>query len=234
MNRATSAPRIHDGDLLSELTPDEARELRSGSVCREYGRGERIFAPEPHPRSVYLLERGLARIYRLAESGSEVVLGYVARGGVFGELSAFGDRPRESFADAVRPSTVWKMPRELFERVVGGRAALAIRLTQQIGARFKHIESRVESLVFRDVRSRLARILLDLARDFGATGRDGAVCIELPLTQSELAKLIGSTRQSVNQAMRELEQAALVGRRDGRLALFKPDELRTLTAAEAS
>jgi CRP/FNR family transcriptional regulator len=233
LNPPTGTWHLHDCDLLSGLTPEEARELRGGAVCRDYAVGERIFAPQPRPQSVYLIEKGLARIYRLAESGAEVVLGYVTDGEVFGELSAFSERPRESFADAVHRSTIWKIPRELFERIVGGRAALAIRLTQQIGGRFKHIESRVENLVFRDVRSRLARVLLDLARDFGADGDGDSVRIELPLTQSELAKLIGSTRQSVNQAMRELEREGLVARRDGMLELLHSEVLRSLSGGEA-
>lgn len=162
------------------------------------------------------------------------MLGYVARGEVFGELAAFGDRPRESFADALHASLVWKIPREVFERVVSGRAALAIRVTQQIGDRFKHLESRVENLVFRDVRSRLARILLDLARDFGQRESDGALRIELPLTQGEVAKLIGSTRQSVNQGMRELEQAGLVGRRGGCIAVLESERLRSISLATPS
>lgn len=218
---------IHDCDLLAGLTPDEAREIRSASRCREYAPGETIFAPDPQPASVYLLERGLVRMYRLAESGSELVLGYIVRGEVFGELSAIGDRPRESFAEALHASFVWRIPRDVFQRVVGRRADLVIRVTCQIAERFKQIESRIENLVFRDVRARLASLLLELAGDFGERAADGSVRIELPLTQAELGKLIGATRQTVNQAIGELEAAGLVGRRRGALTLLKPDALRS-------
>jgi CRP/FNR family transcriptional regulator len=125
----------------------------------------------------------------------------------------------------VRPSAVWRIPRVAFEGVVSRRPSLAIRVTRQIGSRFKHVESRVENLVFRDVRTRLVNILLELADDFGRRDEQGAVAIEMPLTQAELAKLIGSTRQSVNQSMRELEAAGLVERRSKRILLRKPDEL---------
>lgn len=217
---------IHDCDLLAGLTPEETRELRAESRCREYAPGETVFAPDPQPASIYLLERGLIRMYRLAESGAELVLGYVVRGEVFGELSVLGERPRESFADAVHPSLVWRIPREVFQRVVGRRADLVIRVTCQIAERFKQIESRVENLVFRDARSRLSSLLLELAEDFGRKEDDGALRIELPLTQAELGKLIGATRQTVNQSFRELEVAGLIGRRDGSVTLLKPEALR--------
>lgn len=225
---------IHDCDLLGGLTPEESRELRSASRCRDFAPGETIFAPDPQPSSIYLLERGLIRMYRLAESGAELVLGYVVRGEVFGELSVVGERPRESFAEAVHASYVWRIPREVFQRIVGGRADLVIRVTCQIADRFKHIESRIENLVFRDARSRLAHLLLELAEDFGATDPDGSVRIDLPLTQAELGKLIGATRQTVNQAIREFEVEGLVGRRDGCVVLRKPGELRVCASSVAA
>jgi len=218
---------IHDCDLLAGLTPDEAREMRAASRCREYAPGETIFAPDPQPSAIYLLERGLVRIYRLSESGAELVLGYIVRGEVFGELSVIGDRPRESFADALHPSFVWRIPRDVFQHVVGRRADLVIRVTCQIADRFKNIESRIENLVFRDARARLAGLLIELADDFGEAEGDGAVRIDLPLTQAELGKLIGATRQTVNQAIGELEAAGLVAHRRSSLTLLKPDELRS-------
>ena len=218
---------LHDCDLLAGLTPDETREMRAASRCREHAPRGTIFAPDPQPASIYLLERGLVRMYRLAESGAELVLGYVVRGEVFGELSVLGARPRESFADAVHTSFVWRIPREVFQRIVGRRADLVIRVTCQIADRFKHIESRIENLVFRDARAQLASLLLELAEDFGQTESDGAVRIDLPLTQAELGKLIGATRQTVNQGIRELETAGLIGRRRGCVALLRPDELRS-------
>ncbi len=197
------------------------------SVYRDYGSGETIFAPESHPHSLYLLERGLARIYRLSEEGSETTFGYVAPGEVFGELAAFGDYPRESFATAVRESRVWKIPHDSFRQLLQSRPDIVIEITRQIGARLKRIESRVENLVFRDARARLAHILLELAEDFGDGESPGNV-IGVDLTQAELATLVGTTRQTVNANLRELEKAGVIGRMGRRLVLLKSDELRTV------
>ena len=224
---------LDDCDLLAGLAPEEAEELRAASARREYAPGETVFAPKPQPQSVYLLERGLIRIYRLDESGGEFVLGYVVRGEVFGELALLHDRPRESFAEALHASLVWKIPREVFERVVARRADLVIRVSCQIADRFKQIESRIENLVFRDVRTRLVSLLLELAEDFGQPESDGAVRIELPLTQAELGKLVGATRQTVNQTVKDLAEAGLVGRREECVVLLKPAELCSIARGGA-
>jgi CRP-like cAMP-binding protein len=220
-------------EWLRELPGEEVERLRRASRHRDYDRGATIFTPESHPHSVYLLESGLARIYRLSKQGAETTFGYVAPGEVFGELTLFGDFPRESFAHAVRRSRVWKVPRESFQQLIVRRPSIAMEVTRQIGERLKRIENRVEDLVFRDVRSRVAHILIELARDFGR-GQGGEVLLELELTQSELATLVGSTRQTVNASLRELEQQGLV-RRDGRrLRLVEPAELERVARTTAA
>jgi CRP-like cAMP-binding protein len=215
---------------LSELTGAEREQLRAAASWRDHASGDLVFAPDPAPSSVYLLEDGLVRIFRLSEGGSETTFGYVVPGEVFGELAAFGDYPRESFAQAVKKSRVWKLPREAFQSTVGGRPGLVAGITRQIGSRLKRIEARVENLVFRDVRSRVAHMLLELAEDFGDPDGDG-ILLQLALTQAELATLVGSTRQTVNASLRELEAEGLIGRKGARLLVLRPEALRRAALA---
>ncbi|MDJ0851674.1 MAG: Crp/Fnr family transcriptional regulator [Myxococcota bacterium] len=218
---------LHSVDWIRELADEDVEKLRAASAYRDYRAGETIFAPERDPHSVYLLERGLVRIYRLSSEGSETTFGYVAPGEVFGELAAFGDYPRESFAEAVRASRVWKIRATSFRQVMGARPEMAIEITRQVGARLKRIESRVENLVFRDVRSRLAHILLEVAADLSE--KDGeALVLQVDFTQADLATLVGATRQTINACMRELEDEGVVGRQGRRLSLLRPERLRTL------
>jgi CRP-like cAMP-binding protein len=214
---------LHDVDWLQELSAEEREKLLSASLPGRYEVGETIFAPALHPSSVYLLETGLARIYRLSESGLETTLGYVRPGEVFGELAAFGDYPRESFAQASEPCSVWKIPRQVFQPLVASRPGLGFCITKQIGERLKRIESRVENLVFRDVHTRVILMLLELADGFGAPHPGGGVAIQVHLTQAEMATLVGSTRQSVNASLRELEQTGLLAR-SGRTLVVRDRE----------
>ncbi len=216
---------LHNFDWLRELSSVETARLQKRSTCREYVPAEMIFAPTPHPESVYLLERGLVRIFRLSPLGSENTFGYVNPGEIFGELAAFSELPRESFAQAVQSSTIWRVAREALQEIIAVHPAIIAAVTKQVGTRLKRIESRVEHLVFRDVRSRVAFILLELAEDFGrADGR--GLTIDLPLSQEELATLVGATRQSVNACLRELRQEGFVARHRNRFVLSRPAELR--------
>jgi len=222
---------LHGLDWLEELSDAETARVLRVSSSREHTRGETVFEPTKQPRSVYLLERGLVRIYRLSPQGDEATLGYVRPGEVFGELGAFSSQPRESFAQAVRPSHVLRVPREELRRILDEHPRIALCVTKQIGNRFKRIESRVESLVFRNLRSRVSHILLELAEDFG---RDeaGAQLIDLSLSQQDVATLVGATRQSVNLCLRELREAKLVHYRSRRFVLPDPAALRREAGVE--
>ena len=117
-------------DWLSPRSPEDERLLlrESSLVC--FTRGQTIFSPNQKPRSVFGLERGLVRIYRLGEAGSEVTLGYLGNGQVFGELSAFGDHSRESFAVAALASTVRRFTRRGFDQLLSGNRARVMRVTR--------------------------------------------------------------------------------------------------------
>lgn len=219
-------------DWLGELSDAETARLLRVSSSRDFERGSTIFEPMAKPDSVYLLERGLVRVYRLSAKGEEATLGYVRPGEVFGELEAFSDQPRESFATAVRASRVLRVPRQELLRILDEHPRIALSVTTQIGSRFKRIESRVESLVFRNLRSRLSLILMELAEDFGREQAGSGTVIELPLSQQDLATLVGATRQSVNLCLRGLREAKLVGYRSRRFALPDLEALRREAGVE--
>jgi CRP-like cAMP-binding protein len=211
---------LQDLDWLSELSTEERERLRAASVPVRCEAGEIVFMPVPNPASVYLLEDGLVRIYRLSEQG------YVQPGEVFGELAVFGDYPRESFAQTVKPSRVWKIPRQSFQPFMKSRTGLVLGITKQIGARLKRVESRVENLVFRDVPTRVKLVLLELAEHFGIRRDDGSIEIGVQITQAELATLVGSTRQTVNASLKDLTDHGLIGHAGRQLLILKPEELQ--------
>lgn len=196
-----------------------------GSLPRYYARGEMLYSPSDRQDSVYVLERGLVRVFRLSEGGTETTLFYVAPGEIFGALPTSADAASEDFAESVQPSRVWKVPRACFEQALEDDSRLLLELTRQLGRRLQRTENRLEDLVFRDVGARVARVLLELGERFGQVEGE-RIRLDLPLTQAEVAALVGSTRQSVNASLRDLEHEGRIERRGRRLLLFDPASLR--------
>ncbi len=211
---------------LSSLAPAQAAAVRRTSKVREYRPREAVFHPVRDPRYVYLLEEGLVRIFRVSPSGDELTIGYVRPGEIFGEVSVITEGPRESFAQAARRSRILEIPKDAFLGAVKSTRPL-YEVTKRIGLRLIRWQSRAEDLVFCDARTRLARLLLRLADEFGRR-RDHALDVGLPLTEQEIASLIGTTRQTVSVALGEMIRGGLVARRARELVVADPRALREL------
>ena len=214
-------------DWLEALPPEVLDDLRLSAAIREFPRGALIFKPSPNPEYVYLLEQGLVRMYRESPQAEQVTFGYVQPGEVFGECAVFRDRPRESFAEAHENSTVLRLPRQRFVRAIRSTPSLMFAIAKQIEGRFKNVESRVEDLVFRDARSRLASVILQLGDEFGRSDGDRTI-IKMRLTHEEIATLIGTSRPTVSIALGELEDLGVVSRVDRYIGINDGNELKRI------
>ena len=135
------------------------------------------------------------------------------------------------FAQALSPSRAWKVPRADFEEALGRDGAVLREVARQLGRRLKLAENRLEDRVFRDVEARVARVLLELAERFGSSAEAGWMRLDLPVTQSDLATLVGTTRQSVNTSLRRLGDAGLLIREGRRMLRILPAALRGVANA---
>lgn len=223
---------LREINWLASLPRAEAEAIRRASITRTFHRGEAVFGPSRHPEHVYLLEEGFVRIYRVSASGGEFTLAYVRPGEVFGDVPVITDQPRESYAKARSRARIMQIPRDVFMRAVRSSASALYEITKKIGRELIHCHSRAEDLVFRGVPSRLAHLLLRLAEEFGRRVGD-RLAVGLPLTQDEVATLIGTTRQTVNAALREMINAGLLAREGREFVILNPRALREIAKVSA-
>ncbi len=173
------------------------------------------------------------RLLRVSPDGQELTLGYVKPGELFGAVSVMTGAARHAFAQAKTPAKVLKIPRTVFLKAVRATNTVLYEVTKQIGRRLVRAQSRMEDLVFRDVRSRVARILLSLAEEHGRE-TDGDLAIGLPLNQEEIATLIGSTRESVSTVLREMKAGRLIERRGRELVITNLPGIRAVAAGDSA
>lgn len=210
-------------DWLRELPVDQRRRVQSSAVQSSYARGQTVYGPEAHPDRVYLLERGLVRIIRVSRAGNEIHLGFVKPGEIFGELELFCELGRDSYAEAVGDASAWSIPRHPFLEAVESSPPALLAISRQMARRFKKTEDRVEDLAFRTTRGRLARMLLELAQEFAP--KSGGEGISLRLTQRDLAMLIGSRRQTVNECLSHFRDTGAVAYRGSRITGIDRDRV---------
>jgi len=218
---------IDELELFEGISNRRLARLRQAASILEIEKGGIIYLPGEPSEQVYIVAEGRVKVSRISESGKEFTLSYYDPGELFGEQTLLEGGPRLTMAVALVDSSLWVIPRETFLDLARSSSTFALRLGTIIGRRRHELENRMESLVFRDVPSRLALQLLELAERYGVE-KDGAIEIELKLSQLELANMIGATRETTSTALNELKRAGILETSHRKIVICKPLQLKVL------
>ncbi len=171
--------------------------------------GARMVMADHLDDTVYVIHTGVVKLVVDAADGSELILAILGPGDVLGALT-IGDclGGARSILCMDETSLFW-IDRKAFEECLQSMPMLSANLSSVLARRVRIANERIEALAGMDVRSRVVRHLLLLAREYGQPideGVDNSVRIPLRLTQADLARLVGASRVRVNHALAELRR----------------------------
>ena len=158
--------------------------------------------------TLYLVTAGAVRLASVTPDGREVVVALLGTGDVFGECALL-ERPSPVEARAVGQADVVAIPVPLLGEIVEHRPAIAEQLLRLAASRLHRTSRALEQALVEDVATRVSRRLRDLAEEHGTRG-DNGVTIGVPLTQEELGRMVGASRETVNRTLRGLAARGLV------------------------
>jgi CRP-like cAMP-binding protein len=181
--------------------------------------------------TVAIVIGGYFRIFRNAAFVRDVTLGLAGRGDVLAPGAAFGDRSAETGAEALCESHVLLLSAEAWNRRATAQPELNLKMAASVGRRVTRLQKKLEEFSRAGVEARVAATLLELAADHGTTGA-GGIKLDLPLSQEDLARLAGTTRETCSSTVAEFARRGLVkgGRLKGMLVL-DPAALSVLAQA---
>jgi CRP/FNR family transcriptional regulator, cyclic AMP receptor protein len=211
--------------LFAQLGAADLERLGGLFRRRRYRAGEPVFREGDPGTALYVIETGEVKILLGGAEGKEVVLSLLTPGEFFGELALLDGEPRSADAVTTVASELLVLPRDEFLRFLREVPAVAINMLAALSRRFRRTDRLVHDAAFSDVHTRMTRVLLELAETRG-TPEGGGIAIESHLTQSDLANMIGATRESVNKCLRAYAADGLVRHERGRLVLLDVDRLR--------
>ena len=175
---------------------------------RHFRRGEVIFHQGDPGDSLHVVNSGAVKIVLPSPEGMEAIIATLRPGDFFGELSLLDGAPRSATAVALEASETLALPRDAFRELLDQDTGLRDALLGGLAHELRRVTGQVEELHFLDLAGRLAMRLSRLARDADPTSDE--VRLDWPYTQSDLASMIGGTRQSVNKLLSELVVDGLV------------------------
>jgi CRP/FNR family transcriptional regulator, cyclic AMP receptor protein len=196
---------------------------------RRFRRGEVLFHEGDPGDALFIVASGAVKVVVPSEDGEEAILATLRRGDFLGELALLDGAPRSASAVALEATEALALPRDQFLGLVASQAAIRDALLASLSGELRRLTTHVAELHFLDLTGRLAARLARLAQDHGERQPDGSIRLDAPPTQSDLASMIGSTRQSVNKLLGEFEADGLL--RMERDSIFVPDVERLADAA---
>ena len=189
-----------DEDVITAI----ARHLRR----RRFRRGETIFHQGDPGDALHIVSSGAVKIVLPSLDGEEAIIATLRSGDFFGELALLDGAPRSATAIALEATETWTLPRAAFLNMLDQDKALRESLLAGLARELRRVTDHVEELHFLDLAGRLSARLARLARD--AEPEANEVRLDWPYTQSDLASMIGGTRQSVNKLLAGLVDRELV------------------------
>jgi len=178
--------------------------------------------------TLYFLESGLVKIYKRGPDNKEIILQIVGSGDLFGEQALGTEQTRTISAEVLQEGVIYLLPRDLFLRVCEKRPELWREIAGLLTIRKRELEKKIELLCLRDVEYRILYYMAELAKTFGA--KSNASEYSIPLSQGELASLIGATRETTSTTLNALARRGII--RLGRRQLIVPSVEGILSAAD--
>jgi CRP-like cAMP-binding protein len=214
--------------LFSDLSEAELARFAEVTREREYPRNSVILFEDDPGDALYIVSSGQVKVVLIGEDGREVILSVLGDGDFFGEMSLIDDEPRSAHVIAMKDSRLLVLRREDFRTQLQQHPAVALTLLRVLVQRLRRADEKIGSLVLLDVNGRVAQLLLDLAEESGGPQ------ITRKLTHHTIAQMIGSSRETVSRAMRELVDRGLIAVSRREITITNHDALRAMTGARGA
>ncbi len=176
---------------------------------KTFKKGEYIYLPDQSSDKIYFMTKGRVKIGNYSDSGKEITKAILNKGEVFGELSLVGESTRRDFAYAMEETTVCAITTDDMANLIKDHSSLSLFMMKIMGSRVLEMEQRLESLVFKDSRTRIIEFLIDLAMKKGERVGFERVVRKF-ITHQEIANLTATSRQTVTTVLNELRTKNLL------------------------
>lgn len=226
MKAAPKLFSIRQSDLFESFNPVELGRLLGILEELELPKHHMVFSPGAPSEAIYFIEKGRVRLTRLSPEGKTVILALLGPGDLIGEAS-WEAGEHDSYAETLEECRIYQISREAFQNFIRENPEFGLRLIQIIGGRLKQAQARIEDLVFRQVPSRVARLLVTLAESHGKVTPNG-IRVEFPLTHQEIADLVGSSRVTVTQILNRFRSSHWIDIESKRVTIHNLDALEEM------
>jgi len=215
--------------IFSELTDGDIASLSRLTNRRRYPKDTVVFFENEEGDFFFTIVEGRIKVTILGDDGREIILSVLGPGDFFGEMALLDGGPRSASAMAVDDTRTIALDRGDFRAMLESRPQAAMAVLAAVASRVREADEMAGGLAFLDVGGRVAKKLLELAASHGIRREDG-VLLDVPLTQEEIANMVGVTRESVNRHLAYFRREGVIRGRGRRIVIQDAEALRLRAA----
>ncbi len=203
-------PAITEFPIFQCLSEDELCRLEQMSEYKVKPKFTYIYLPDEVSTHVFFLAQGTVKIGTHSDDGKEVIKSLIHPTAMFGELGIIGESKRQDFAQALREEVhVYALKVEDLKRLMRANFQLCDKIMAMLGNRLMNAESKLESLIFKDARTRIIEFIKDSVSKSGR--RIGyEMLLKHSLTHQDIANITCTSRQTVTLVLNELRKSDLI------------------------
>jgi CRP/FNR family cyclic AMP-dependent transcriptional regulator len=218
---------LKKADALADASSATISTLAEGAQMGTYRARQVVYLPGDRAAGIHFLANGRVKISKVTRDGKELTLAYRAAGDFFGETCLLDGRPREEMVEAMEPCSTVEVTQEALDDVLKNHVEVSYMFVRTLITRRRDLETKVEQLIFKDVGSKLAELLLRLGAEHGVENKKGLI-LGLKITHQEMANLIGSTRETVSLTLSQFKRKGFIATEGRKVILADSEGLRAL------
>jgi CRP-like cAMP-binding protein len=207
--------------IFSELTEADFSSLAKVANRRRYPKDAVVFFENEQGDFFFMILEGRIKVTILGDDGREVILTLLGSGDFFGEMALLDNEPRSATAIAVEDTELLSLHRNDFQSVLTDNRSITVGLIKVLTGRLRRANHQISTLALLDVYGRVARVIVDMAREEGRRLKDGRIAFRRA-THQEIANRIGTTRETVTRMLKDLERQGMI-HIEGREIIVQPD-----------
>ena len=207
--------------LFANLWHKDLETLADDFRLREYGKGEVVFHQGDDGRELYVVVQGKVRVFRTSPSGNETSICIFSPCDVIGEFAPLDRLPRSATAKAIGPCVLLAMAGDTLLQHMRGMPDLAIGMTRLLASKARWTAAYAEAIARYDAGGRLLHLLLLYNEQFGVEAEVGKrYVLDLSLNQSDLASMVGVSREWINRKLGQWREKGLIEYKAGKIVIL--------------
>lgn len=204
--------------MFANLDPKELERIGFVMQERTFGRNQIIFGEEEAGQYMYVIKRGLVKVWKMTEDGREQILAVHGAGQSFGELSLIDGKSTPASVTAINSTTIYSMSKADFVNWIVANHAIFMKIVESLCDQIRTSWSRLHALTMLSTERKIMYVLSELSLKHGVRTREG-VLINLRLKHKDLANMVVASRETVTRFLTQFQKKGLIAVNDGQITI---------------